>query len=220
MNAVDPDLPDDFELPETVSVQGVPTPHAEGDVREALAEAILSGPARLDFYQDAVRIADAVLSSGLVVPVGEVVQLRASRRAALDEAAESARRRDAVEVERDAALGAVAHEKWACWDQAHFSVCETSEENEVDCGHVNPYPFAMPRTAAPSSIPARLLSGEHVGRDVVLPDGRSGLLMEVLHLKHFGLMTSIRLHPGSKKARPVAPDDVVTLVAETEADHG
>ena len=74
-----------------------------------------------------------------------------------------------------------------------------------------------PETPQPVAIPARLLSGEHVGREIVLPDGTTGLLVEVRHLKHFGLMTSIRLHPESKRSRPVAPDDVVTLVAETEA---
>lgn len=65
-------------------------------------------------------------------------------------------------------------------------------------------------------LQARLLSGEHVGREVVLPDGTRG---EVTGVEH-GVRPRVWLAGTFGNGHGLAPDDVVTLVTETETDHG
>lgn len=75
-----------------------------------------------------------------------------------------------------------------------------------------PAPELADANVAPTQLAARLLSGEHVGREVVLPDGTRGRLDAAnVHVVVFS--TPLGIIYG----RELAPDDVVTLVAEPEA---
>lgn len=226
------------------AVEGLtPAPQAEGDMRERgtkgptehLIDAI--GRVMLEAWERAegkplnasyvATLADgirAVLSSGLVAPVGEVEPLRLALKAALGAAGANAAARDEFEaaylaaVERaEAAEAAVTicdaeppHPEWRrCirW-LGHAGDHMTHEDH---CGK----PGYWPTTPAPSSIPARLLSGEHVGREVVLPDGEVRGSLVAAQVQIVLSMTPL----GLIHARNLDPDDVVTLVAEG-SDHG
>ncbi len=72
------------------------------------------------------------------------------------------------------------------------------------------------RQPAPSSIPARRLSGEHVGQGVVLPDGTEGRL-RLLEASEETVVLHYTIDDDTPRATYVdlGPDDVVTFVPET-----
>ncbi len=248
MSTVDPDLPDDFVLPETVSVQGVPGAPAERDVRAAVTTVLVShsaipsimpshlsdclcGREGLTVTEHAKHVADELLSSGLVVPVGERDDVFDEMQRVL---AENARLRDPMRPDGE--------DTGATWSTGWRGFNTMSRLQAIDtCGAlvdmrdraIRRYEIAEEKLAALEAatssesqtapnldvrIPARDLSGEHVGRDVVLPDGTPG---RVLVVRADDSVIDVRLHvlAGGDEAgrlhRYLAPDDVVTLVAET-----
>lgn len=162
----------------------LPAPQAEGDVREALygllCDYVAPAFGWAGGWHDAppgVRMvfqafADAVLSSGLVVPVGE--------------------------VERGCGKTYTQHYEagdviWTCDRDVPHERCAT-RVGETDQVH-------------PERLPARLLSGVHVGREVVLPDGTRGRLSEVL-----SIITGAIVLLDAVDTKHLDRDDVVTLV--------
>ena len=209
-------------------------------IRDALAEVILaehepgfanvqSSKARDALLTQFREVADAVLETFDVVAKGDAVcscgdtyrekfmrvgqanaDLLHERDTAYAEVERMMTDRNDLRAERDAALAGVEAVRAACNCAPDYL---RANGHHVEC-HVQVL------DAAPSSIPARLLSGEHVGRNVVLPDGTKGRLLEVRTFRTGGIGLCIQEDPECEVRPMLAPDDVVTLVTETENDHG
>ena len=109
-------------------VDGLPTPapQAEGDVRTLTAAILKSGPFVME--DEAEIIADAVLSSGLVVPVGE-------RDDVLDEMQRVLADMRKAETERDVAIALVANVRREIerWDGYGHGLYNTHYESQLPC---------------------------------------------------------------------------------------
>ncbi len=173
------------------------------------------------------RIADAVLSSGLVVPVGEVGHDRTRPVRAAEH--------ERVVAERDAALAAVQSAKADAWDEGYARGSEdefrwrnngpkTVTDNPHRDAATEPAPVLADANDQPTQIPARLLSGEHVGRTLryVGDDLRVDSVTHggdpFLHLPFVQLRVTLTDTVNDDYAEmglAFEPDDLVTLLAET-----
>lgn len=197
-------------------------PQAEGDVREALIDLLAAETPGWGLTKPWSEYVDAILSKYAVVPVGEVERLRdvaVSNQTAYERAAEG---RATAETERDAALAALEAVRALAigWirhrDEARANRYDTPAHHWRGADGEAALAI-LDRLASPSTVPARLLSGVHVGREVVLPDGTRGVLRLVRQTEDFrNQCVLVVTHPGGGLGQHsrLAPDDVVTLVDE------